>query len=87
LEYEEISNNMNSNLNRKKSLSSWLGSSNYNKFIMFSRVMDNKSYCNLNNRYILREVTVNIGLERIDMQKGVIVEILLDSSIILWLKS
>jgi len=28
---------------------------------------------------ILREVTVKIGLERIDMQKGVMVEALLDS--------
>ena len=29
----------------------------------------------------LREVIVKIGLERIDMQKGVIVEVLLDSGI------
>jgi len=28
---------------------------------------------------MLREVTMKIGLERIDMQKGVIVEALLDS--------
>jgi len=49
--------------------------------------MDNKSYYNLNNIYILREVTVKIGLERTDMQEGVIVETLLDSSIMLWLKS
>jgi len=87
LEYEEISNNINSNLNRKKILSSWLGSSNHNRFIMFFRIMDNKSYYNLNNIYILREVTVKIGLERTDIQEGVIVETLLDSSIMLWLKS
>ena len=41
--------------------------------------MDNTSGCNLNNRYMLREVTVKIGLERINTQKGVIVEALLDS--------
>ena len=29
---------------------------------------------------MLREVTVKIGLEKIDIQKGVIVEVLLDSS-------
>ena len=28
---------------------------------------------------VLREVTVKIGLERIDMQKGITVEVLLDS--------
>jgi len=46
---------------------------------MLSRVVDNPSTCNLDNRDILREVTVKIGLERIDMQKGVTVEALLDS--------
>ena len=30
---------------------------------------------------ILREVTVKIGLERIDMQEGVMVEALLDSGV------
>jgi len=30
----------------------------------------------------LREVTVKIGLERIDIQKGVTVEVLLDSGVI-----
>ena len=44
---------------------------------MLSRVTDNTSCCNLNNRNILREVKVNIGLERIDIQ--VIVETLLNS--------
>jgi len=46
---------------------------------MLSRVVDNTSGCNLNNRDMLREVTVKIGLERINTQKGVIVEALLDS--------
>ena len=40
--------------------------------------MDNISYCNLDNRDLLKEVTVKIGLERIDIQE-VIVEALLDS--------
>jgi len=35
--------------------------------------------CNLDNGDILREVMVKIGLERIDMQEGVTVEVLLDS--------
>ena len=43
---------------------------------MFSRVVENTSYCNLNNRNMLM---VKIGLKRIDTQKGVIVEALLDS--------
>jgi len=34
---------------------------------MLSRVVDNTSYYSLNNGNILREVTVNIGLERIDI--------------------
>ena len=46
---------------------------------MLSRVVDNTSAYNLDNRDMLREVTVKIGLERIDMQEGVIVEALLDS--------
>ena len=46
---------------------------------MLSRVVDNTSVCNLNNRNMLREVMVKIGLERIDMQEGVTVEALLDS--------
>jgi len=48
---------------------------------MLSRVVDNTSYYSLNNRNILREVTVKIGLERIDIQKGVIIEVLLNSRI------
>jgi len=39
----------------------------------------NTSYCNLDNRDMLREVMVKIGLERIDMQKGITVEVLLNS--------
>jgi len=46
---------------------------------MLSRVMNNKSCYNLNNGDMLREVTVKIGLERIDTQERVIVEALLDS--------
>ena len=58
--------------------SSQLGS-NYNRFALLSRVMNNKSCYNLDNENMLREVTVKIGLERINTQKGVTVEILLDS--------
>jgi len=46
---------------------------------MLSRVVDNISCCNLDNGDMLREVIVKIGLERIDIQEGVIVEALLDS--------
>jgi len=46
---------------------------------MLSRVIKNTSCCNLNNRDILREVIVKIGLERIDTQEEVTVEALLDS--------
>ena len=48
-------------------------------FIIFSRVVDNTSCYNLDNRNILRKVMVKIGLERIDTQKEVTVEVLLDS--------
>ena len=34
---------------------------------MLTRVINNTSCYNLNNRDMLREVTVKIGLERIDM--------------------
>ena len=47
---------------------------------MLSRIMDNTSCCNLDNRDMLREVIVIIRLERIDMQERVTVEALLDSS-------
>jgi len=46
---------------------------------MFSRVMENISCCNLDNRDMLREVMVKIGLERTDTQERVTVEALLDS--------
>ena len=46
---------------------------------MLSRVMDNKFCYNLYNGDMLREFIVKIGLERINTQKGVIVEALLDS--------
>ena len=47
---------------------------------MLSRVIESIFCCNLDNRDMLREVTVNIGLEKINTQKRVIVEVLLDSS-------
>jgi len=49
---------------------------------MLSRVIDNTFCCDLNNGDMLREVTVKIGLERIDIQEGVMVEALLDSETI-----
>ena len=44
--------------------------------------MENISYYNLNNRDILREVIVKIGLERINIQERMTVETLLDSGMI-----
>ena len=41
--------------------------------------MDNISAYNLDNEDMLREITVKIELERINMQEGVTVEALLDS--------
>jgi len=46
---------------------------------MLSRVVENIFTCNLNKENLLREVTVEIELERIDTQEGIIVEALLDS--------
>ena len=46
---------------------------------MLSKVAENISICNLNHKDMMREVTVKIGLERIDIQEGVMVEALLDS--------
>ena len=37
------------------------------------------STCNLDKGDFLRELTVKIGLERVDMQKGVMVKAFLDS--------
>ena len=48
---------------------------------MLTRITDNTSICNLDKGDLLREVTVKIGLERIDMQEGVIMEALLDSGV------
>jgi len=41
--------------------------------------VDNTSACNLDKGDMLREIMVKIGLERINIQKGVTVEALLDS--------
>jgi len=46
--------------------------------ILSSIIMDNISCYNLNGD-ALRELIVKIGLERIDTQEGIIVEVLLDS--------
>ena len=48
---------------------------------MLSRVVENTSMCNLDKRDLLREVTVKIGLERIDIQEEITVEALLDSRV------
>jgi len=48
-------------------------------FAMLTRATNNTSCCNLDNGNMLRKVTVKIGLKRINMQEGVIVEALLDS--------
>ena len=49
---------------------------------MLARVTDNTSMRNLDKGDLLREVTVKIGLERIDTQEGITVEALLDSGAI-----
>jgi len=49
---------------------------------MLGRVIDNISYYNLDNENMLRELIVNIRLERIDMQDRITVEVLLDSGVI-----
>ena len=48
---------------------------------MLSRVIDNTSCCNLNKEDLLREVTVKIELEWIDIQERIIMEVLLNSRI------
>jgi len=48
---------------------------------MLSKVINNKFCCNLDKEDMLREVTVKIGLKRIDTQKGVIVKVLLDNDV------
>jgi len=47
---------------------------------MLARVTDNISMHDLDKGNLLRKVTVKIGLERIDMQKRIMVEALLDSA-------
>jgi len=47
--------------------------------MMLARITDNISMRNLDKGDLLREVTVKIGLEKIDMQEGIMVEALLDS--------
>jgi len=46
---------------------------------MLVRTINNTFCCNLDNGDTLREVTVKIGLERIDMQEEITVEALLDN--------
>ena len=53
---------------------------------MLSRVMDNTFYCDL-NWDMLREVTIKIGPKRINIQKGVIVEALLNNRAINFIMS
>jgi len=48
---------------------------------MLTRVIDNTFMYNLDKENLLREVTVKIGLERIDTQEGITVEALLDSGV------
>jgi len=47
---------------------------------MLARITDNTSMYNLDKENLLREVTMKIELERIDIQEGIMVEALLDSS-------
>ena len=47
---------------------------------MLSRVVENTSIYDLNKGNLLKEVTVKIGLERIDTQEEIMVEALLDNS-------
>ena len=46
---------------------------------MLSRVIENAFCYNLDNRNILKEVTVKIGLKKINMQEEVTIETLLNS--------
>ena len=47
---------------------------------MLSRVVENTSTYNLDKEDLLREVTVKISLKRINMQEGITMEVLLNSS-------
>jgi len=51
----------------EESGSSQLNSNNYNRFIILSKMIENKFCYNIDNRDILRAVIVRIGLERIDI--------------------
>ena len=44
-----------------------LGSSSNNMFVILSRIIENTFCYNLDNRDMLREVTIKIELERIDI--------------------
>ena len=44
---------------------------------MLSKVIDNTFCCSLDNGNMLREVAVKIGLERINTQEGMTVEVLI----------
>ena len=48
---------------------------------MLTRATNNIFEYNLDNGDMLKEVMVKIGLERIDTQKGITVEVLLDSRV------
>ena len=48
---------------------------------MFSRVIDNTFYYNLNQN-MLKEITIKIGSKKINVQEEVIIEILLNNKII-----
>ena len=68
-------------LQERKSNSSQLGFNSNNKFVILSRVIDNTSCYDLNNEDMLRKVIVKIRLERINIQKEVTVEALLNNRI------
>ena len=55
--------------------------SSNNRFAILARITDNISMYDLDKGDFLREVTVKIGLERIDMQEGIMVEALLNSRV------
>ena len=49
---------------------------------MLSKVVNNIPSCNLDNKDMLREVTIMIGLEKIDISEEIRVKVLLDSKAI-----
>ena len=56
--------------------------SNSNRFAILSKVVNNIPSCNLDNKDMLREVTIIIGLEKIDISEEIRVKVLLDSKAI-----